>query len=85
MKIKYFDPMNATISIWMSEYKKNEKITTDIQVGDNVFKNVKYEDFKKITSNFNVVDIRKFHYSGNYKKEDFKFNRIWKKVFRTFI
>lgn len=76
--------MNATFSNWMSEYEKNEKITVDIQVEDKIFKNVKYEDFKKITSNSYVVDICKFHYSDNYKK-DFKFNRIWKKVFRTFI
>lgn len=76
--------MNSTISNWMAEYEKNEKVTADVQVGGNIFKNVKYEDFKKITSSFNVIDICKFHYSGNCK-EDFKFNRIWKKVFRTFI
>ena len=76
--------MNSTLSNWMAEYEKNEKVTADIQVGSNIFKNVKYEDFTKFTSLFNVIDIRKFNYQNNYK-EDFKFNKIWKKVFRTFI
>lgn len=82
MKIKCFDPMNATFSNWMAEYEKNEKITADIRVGSNIFKNVKYEDLNKITSGYSVYDVRKFNYSN---REDFKFNRIWKKVFRTFI
>jgi hypothetical protein len=82
MKVKYFDPMNATFSTWMAEYEKNEKITIDIRVGRNIFKNVKYKDLSKITSGYSVYDVRKFNYSN---REDFKFNRIWKKVFRTFI
>ena len=81
MKIKCFDPINASFDNWFDEYEKNEKITVDIQVKDKIFKNVKYEDFKKITLNSNIFDILKFNYS-NY--EEFKFNRIWKKVFRTF-
>lgn len=83
MKVKCFDPMNTTFSTWMAEYKKNEKITADIQIEGKIYKNLKYEDFMKITPNFCMIDIRKFNYSNH--KENFRFNRIWKKVFITFI